>query len=180
MKQVTLSIGVLMLSAAAAAAQTAQTVFISEIMVGQDRIYCDSFGDDPDWIEIHNPTDTTADLAGWFLSDKPTVNIKRWSFPPNTIIPARGYLVVFFQTKNAANRKRTDGADLHANFRLPVQGDVIVLVNPKSVEVHRVRFGPQQRNRSIGTLDPFEPLEPQKWPTPGVANDAPRPASRCR
>ena len=178
MTRLILTAVVLVLSASAA---SAQSVFISELMVGDDKTYCDSFGDDPDWLEIHNPSDVPVNLAGWTLTDRPSKSVSKWTFPPDTIVRPGGYLVVFFENRNVANRTRKDGNDIHTNFRLnAVKGEVIVLVNPKQVEVHRVRFGPQQRNVSIGTSDPDRPLVPQKWPTPGVANDAPQPPSRCK
>ena len=43
---------VLMWLALAASTAEAQTVFISELLVGNDRSLCDSFGDDPDWVEL--------------------------------------------------------------------------------------------------------------------------------
>jgi hypothetical protein len=163
-----------------ASSAEAQSVFISELMVGQDRSYCDSFGDDPDWIELHNPTAAPIDVGGWFLTDRPQAKPKQWTFPPNTVIPAKGYLVVFFENKNPAHRKRTDTKDLHTNFRLDIKlGEAVALLNAKSVEVHRIRFGPQGRDVSLGTSDRLEPFVPQKWPTPGLPNDAPKPPSRC-
>lgn len=178
MKHVTLTACVFLFTAAAAGAQS---LFISELMVGQDGIYCDSFGDDPDWLEIYNPTDAPVDAAGWALSDTPKKKPGKWLFPPNTVIQPRARLVVFFEPKNVANRKRTDGTDLHTSFRLNATvGETIVLFTPKLVEAHRVEFGAQTRNVSIGTSDPFEPMVAQKAPTPGLPNDAAPPASRCR
>ena len=164
-----------------ASCAAAQSVFISELMVGNDRAYCDSFGDDPDWIELYNPTDVAIDVGGWFLTDRPQALPKQWTFPPDTAIQPKGYLVVFFENKNPANRKRTDGKDFHTNFRLNVKlGEVVALLNAKGVEIHRVRFGPQSRDISLGTSDRYEPHLQQKWPTPGVANDSAKPPSRCR
>jgi len=162
-----------------ASAAPAQSVFISELMVGNDRSYCDSFGDDPDWIEIHNPSDAAVDLGGWALTDQLKRNPSRWTIPPNAIIDPRGYLVIFLASKNASNAKRPDAKDLHTNFRLSVNGDLVALRNPKGVEVHRVRFGKQERDASIGTSDRYEPFVPLRWPTPGLPNDAPKPPSRC-
>jgi len=42
-----------------------------------------------EFIEIHNPGDTAANLSGWTLSDAVT-----FTFPGGTIIPAGGYLIV--------------------------------------------------------------------------------------
>jgi hypothetical protein len=178
MRRLTFTVLAIALCARTAAAQT---VFISELMVGNDRSYCDSFGDDPDWIEFYNPTAAAIDMSGWFLSDRPQASPKEWTFPPNTVIQPKGYLVVFFENRNPANRKRTDGRDLHTSFRLNVKtGEVVALLNAKLVEIHRVRFPPQARDVSLGTSDRLEPHVVQDHPTPGLPNDAPRPPSRCR
>ena len=43
--------------------------FISEVVAANDNSLRDDFGDSPDWIEIHNPSDAQLDLGGWGLSD---------------------------------------------------------------------------------------------------------------
>jgi len=158
----------------------AQTVYISELLVGNDRSLCDSFGDDPDWVELRNPTAAAIDVGGWALTDQPRLAPKLWTFPAGTIVPAQGYLLVFFLNKDPAHQKRKDGKELHTNFRLNVKGDELVLLTDKGVEVHRVRFGPQARDVSIGTPDRLEPFAPLKWPTPGLPNNAPKPATNCK
>jgi hypothetical protein len=167
-------LGVLLMLPSLAASQS---VFISEILVGNDRGYCDSFGDDPDWIELFNPSDKPVDLSGWALTDDPGESLQRWLFPKGTVLAPRSYLVVFVRNKKARD---STPKELHANFRLDARvGEVIVLLNPSKVEVHRIRFGVQARDVSLGTSDRLEPATPQKWPTPGVANGSPRPPSRC-
>jgi hypothetical protein len=169
-------LGFLLALPCAAAAQ--QTVFISEVLVGNDKVYCDSFGDDPDWIELYNPTDKPINLGGWSLTDDPGERPQRWQFPASAVIAPRGYLVVF-----ARNRKNRGAGtqDLHTTFRLDAKvGEVVALSNPSKVEVHRIRFGKQSRDVSLGTSDRLEPATPLKWPTPGAANDSARPPSRCK
>ena len=164
----------LMLPSAAAA----QSVFISEILVGNDRGYCDSFGDDPDWIELFNPSDKAVDLGGWSLTDDPEESPQRWQFPQGTSLAPRAYLIVFVRNKRA---RESTPKELHINtFRMNAKvGEVIVLKNSRNVEVHRIRFGAQKRDVSLGTTGRLEPATPQKWPTPGAPNDGPRPPSRC-
>jgi hypothetical protein len=161
---------------ACASPAAAQNVYISELMVGNDGNVCDSLGHDPDWVELHNPTSAPIDLSGWSLTDRPVMMPQRWSFPPGTVIVPREYKVVFFQPKgegiDVSNAK-----ELHAGFRLDVKGEDISLLNAKGVEVHRVRFGKQLRDVSIGTSDRYEPVVQLSYPTPGLPNNAPKPTS---
>ena len=39
--------------------------FISEVVAANDSTLRDDFGDSPDWIEIHNPSDSPLNLLGW-------------------------------------------------------------------------------------------------------------------
>lgn len=48
----------------------------------------------PDWVELHNPGDTTVDLSGWKLQDDQDRGPEDYVFPAGTAIPAGWYLVV--------------------------------------------------------------------------------------
>ena len=43
------------------------------------------------WIELRNTTNQPIDVGGWFLSDTKD-NLRKWSIPPNTFIPANGHV----------------------------------------------------------------------------------------
>src|SRR5688572_17914381 len=45
--------------------------------------------DDVQWVEVYNTADRPADLSGWTLDDG-----KLYTFPPNTTLGAKAYLVV--------------------------------------------------------------------------------------
>src|SRR5437868_1198413 len=92
---------------APARAQAADSVFISEFMAVNDSTLQDEDGDFSDWIELHNAGANTVDLAGWFLTDKPS-QLTEWSFP-ETNLPPNGYLIVFASGKD----RRVPGAPLH-------------------------------------------------------------------
>ena len=49
---------------------------ISEFMASNSLTLQDDEGNFSDWIEIHNPSSSAADLTGWFLTDSAT-NIDR-------------------------------------------------------------------------------------------------------
>src|SRR5690349_20409649 len=58
-----------------------------------------------EWIEIHNPDGTAADVSGWSFSKGVT-----FTFPAGTTIPANGYLVVAANlTKFAADHPGFSG-----------------------------------------------------------------------
>lgn len=97
---------------------------ISEFMASNDITIADEDGEYADWMEIHNPDATPADMTGWYLTDD-SLNLTQWAFPAVTI-PADGYLVVFATKKN----RTVAGSELHTNFKLSSGGEYLALVKP--------------------------------------------------
>ncbi|MGA3142742.1 MAG: CotH kinase family protein [Verrucomicrobiota bacterium] len=152
---------------------TWQAVGISEFMATNQSTVLDADGDPSGWIEIFNPTANDVSLSGWSLTDD-TNNLRQWLFP-NVVIPDAGdangsdnFLVVFASGKNRTNNT----AELHTNFKLPVNGGFLALVDAKTniVSVFSA-YPPQQPDVSYG-LDPFNPNLAGYFPaaTPGDAN----------
>ena len=100
------------------------TVYISEIVADNDGSLTDRDGDEPDWIELYNNSESAIDLDGWHLSDNVT-NLTQWTFPA-TNLEARAYLIVFASDKN----RTAAGGELHTNFKLSAGGEAIVLTRP--------------------------------------------------
>ena len=100
------------------------SVWISEFMASNDGGLEDTDGDDSDWIEIYNDDTSPVDLSGWRLTDDDSDSSK-WVFP-SVIVPAKGYIVVFASNKD----RRTQGAELHTNFKLSKSGEYLALVTP--------------------------------------------------
>ena len=77
---------------AAPAWQGGYSVHISEVMT--DNTSCPSAeGLLYDWVEIENTTGRDYDLGGYYLTDDPEEG--KFCFPAGTVVPARGYLVVW-------------------------------------------------------------------------------------
>jgi len=89
----------------------------------------DEDGDFPDWIEIFNAGDVEADLAGWHLTDDPTL-LTKWTFP-STNLAAKSYMVVFASQKDRA----IPGNPLHTNFKLSSGGEYLAIVKPDGVTI---------------------------------------------
>lgn len=101
-----------------------------------------------DWLELFNPNDTAVNLSGHYLTDNLSQPTK-WAIPTNTIIPARGFLLVWADEDGGQNS--ATNADLHANFRLGNGGEAIGLFAPDGLTPQdAVTFGPQPANVSQG------------------------------
>lgn len=121
---------------------------ISEFMASNDNTLDDEDGESSDWLEIYNPTAAPIDLAGWYLTGKAD-NLTKWRFPAPTILPARGFLVVFASNKNRA----VAGRELHTSFNIKASGEYLALVKPDGVTVasqYAPVFPPQITDVSFG------------------------------
>jgi len=143
-------------------------VVINEVMALNASILKDPQRQFDDWIEIYNATDEAIDMAGRYLTDdltRPT----QWRFPGNdpsaTVVPARGYLIVW--TDN-------DSADegLHTNFRLNSAGEEIGLFEADgSTLMDAMAFDEQHVDISYGRFpDGSDKLRFMGEPSPGEAN----------
>lgn len=102
---------------------------ISEILASNDSILLDEDGDDSDWIELHNPTASDANLEGYYLTDD-AEDLQKWRLPVTTLSPGE-FLVVFASNKDRA----VSGGELHTNFSLSAGGEYLALVEPDGVTI---------------------------------------------
>ena len=120
-----------------------------------------------DWIELHNPDATAADLSGWHLTDAAGIKTK-WPLPAITLPPG-GYLVVF-----ASNKDRRDPArPLHTNFALGAGGEYLGLIRPDGSVAFEFapQFPAQSDDVSYGVSRHGQKGALQQ-PTPGATNTA--------
>ena len=126
-------------------------VVINELMADNDNIIMDPQGDNDDWVELFNRTDSPVDLTGMYLSDK-VDNPTKWQFPDGTEIAANGYLIVWCD-EDHDDEDATEG--LHANFKLSKSGETVLLVDTdanKNMELDRIVFGEQETDVSYGRI----------------------------
>jgi hypothetical protein len=141
-------------------------VVLNEFMAANTRTLADPQGDYDDWIELRNLTDAPVDLSGWYLTDNPN-NPRQWAFPPGTIIPPAGYLLVW------ADEDVDAPFGLHAAFKLSANGEAIYLLDTDAnfnVVRDRVVYGPQAADQALGR----PAANPDLWtvlpPSPGLPN----------
>ncbi|MEE2888128.1 MAG: CotH kinase family protein [Planctomycetota bacterium] len=123
------------------------TPVISEFMAANLLTLLDEDREDSDWIEIHNPLNSSIDLGGWSLTDNSALP-KKWIFPAPTIVQAGGFLIVFASKKNRA----VAGKQLHTNFKLTTGGEYLGLANPSGLIVsdYGAKYPEQFQDTSYG------------------------------
>lgn len=125
-------------------------------------------GRTPDWIELHNPTAASVDVGGMSLNDQVNNNPPRWVFPANSIVPARGYLLIYADADVAASSANT-------GFGLKANGGAVYLFNraPKTNEIiDRIEYGLQTPDLSVGRVPVSSANIVLTLPTPGATNVA--------
>ncbi len=136
------------------------TVVISEFMAANSYIPATNpinistqiYGDDahPDWLELHNKADSTAELGDWYLTNDPE-NLTKWKIPSSVQILPGKYTVLFASGKteaeNPANYPYVDeDGSLHTNFNIGRNGGYLALVKPDGLTVaHEYADYPEQR-----------------------------------
>jgi hypothetical protein len=101
------------------------TVYISEFMAVNGGAFPDREGEYVDWLELHNPTEETVTLTGWYLTDDPDVLTK---FQVPTInIHSGAYRLVFVSGKEGNSPFIPE---IHTNFSLRGGGEYLALVEP--------------------------------------------------
>jgi hypothetical protein len=152
----------LILAAQAAFAQSA--VKINEILTLNDS-YIAADGSATDWVEFVNTSSSPVNISGTSLTDD-DLDPTKWSFPPGTIVPANGYLLVAFDPDRAASIELEPY--LNTGFGLTSQGATLFFYASDFVNVlDSVSFGNQVADLSIGRVNDTWKL---CTPTPKDAN----------
>ncbi|MBI5470802.1 MAG: lamin tail domain-containing protein [Ignavibacteriae bacterium] len=118
-------------------------VVINEFMAQNDSIP-DPAGEFEDWIELYNNTSQAIALGGMYLSDaysQPT----KWQFPSGTTIGANSYVIVWADEDSGQ-------AGVHANFKLSLSGEQLMLSRSDLTILDSTTFGQQIANRSMARI----------------------------
>jgi hypothetical protein len=113
----------------------------------------------PDWVELHNRTSGTVDLAGWTLEDSGNTNV--FTFLAGSSISANGYVTV--------NCDPFSSDPLVARFGLDRQRETLILRNSAGAVADVFVVGTQVTGKSVGRIGGRIELT---TPTPGANNTA--------
>ena len=149
-------------------AQGAIDLEFNEVLVLNDSLNVDDFGQHSSWIEIFNKSYNSVNIGGCFLTDDLQNPTKYWipTGVPSTTIPSRGYILFW------ADGKPSRGI-LHLNFELRDAPTIALFdANGKTLIDQLDLNAPQHSNQSFGRLDESS----DDWIilekiTPGSTND---------
>ncbi len=119
-------------------------ISINELVVSNTDGHLDTNGDADDWIELFNNTDQEVDLSGYYLKDNIAFP-NRWFFPKGTKIAANDYLIIWAD-------KDLDQDGLHANFKLKMEGEELLLAHEDGTWIDYVSFSTQVRNTAYARI----------------------------
>lgn len=97
-------------------------VCINELMPS-NRSAWSTAGEQPDWIELHNPSDTPLSLAGWSISDDLDAPDKH-PFADDTVLAPGAFQLL------AADGTGQPGELEHLGFKLSGDGELVALFDP--------------------------------------------------
>ncbi|MAI23537.1 MAG: hypothetical protein CL828_05725 [Crocinitomicaceae bacterium] len=149
---------------------TPANVVINEAQSDNFITYVDNTSEFDDWIELHNPTSSAIDIAGYFMSDRLDRPMK-WQVPAtagdSTIIPPGGFVMLF------ADEDGSQGWN-HMNFKLSSLGEPLALRSPDGFSVADSVFMPGvMQDRSWGRQFDAHPDWVEFFiPTPNASNGA--------
>ncbi|MCI0746445.1 MAG: lamin tail domain-containing protein [Verrucomicrobia subdivision 3 bacterium] len=139
--------------------------YLNEVMARNDSAVTNGLGEVSDWIELYNPATTNVDLGGMSLS-LDEIEPAQWVFPPNTVIPAAGHLVIWCGDSRPASTNFE--TYLNTGRRLNGQSGGVYLFNTARQLVNSIEYGFQIPNQSIGRVGTQSNLLAS--PTPGTDN----------
>ena len=142
------------------------SVRINEVMTSNKGALRDSYGGNPDWIELYNEGDQPVDITGWILSSKVSGG-KRFVFPAEVLEP-HAFTVVFASGRNQSE----PGGEYHAPFQLSKSGGSLVLLNNHEQVVESISVPALGRNQSYSRVGTGSDWIVTGEYTPGMANTA--------
>ena len=156
---------ILILFSSIAFSQNKFEVVINEICSNNESTLKDIYGKFSPWVELYNTGLNKVDLSGYGLSNENYIPLK-WTFPKNTIINSKQYLIVFL-----SDRSSSDKDELHTNFEIDSKGDCLFLSEPNGELVEKVEIPKLKEDISFGRTNNniFQemtpsPLEKNKTP----------------
>ncbi|MCW5910972.1 MAG: lamin tail domain-containing protein [Cyclobacteriaceae bacterium] len=127
---------------------TEEGLFINEIYASGE-----------DWVEIYNNLETSINIGGYFIYDKPS---SKYTIPAGTTIPAKGFIVFLCNDL---------GTGLNTNFKLTSAGETVYLENANNILIDRVEFPALSAGQSYGRYpDGSSNLAISGTPTQGTSN----------
>ena len=125
-------------------------LIINEVLAGNTHINMDTdYYKFSDWIELYNNTDDDIELSGYYLSDNKE-QPKKWQIPKDTYLDSYEHLLIW------ADKRNTQGNELHTNFSLSSKGETITLSDVSGTVIDTLLYKKLASNTSVSKTDDDE------------------------
>jgi len=148
-----------------------ETNALVDIMINEVNYNSTDDHDTGDWIELYNPSSSTKDISGWYLSDNEDDH--QYFFPDGTLIRGDGYLVVARDKERFENfHEELDQVIGNMSFGLSATEDAVRLFNGSGELVDVISYTstapwPEEANGMGYTLELVDPsldnAMPENW-----------------
>jgi hypothetical protein len=141
-------------------------VIINELMASNSKTIMDETGAYPDWAELYNNSDLDIDISGFYFTDEPYGYPSQWRIPAGTVIPARGFLIIWCDSD-------PEDGPYHTNFKLSKSRDsAAIFSRDGQTIIDLISWGEQSTDISYGRKRDAD----DDWvffniPTPGGTNN---------
>ncbi|MBI2620426.1 MAG: lamin tail domain-containing protein [Ignavibacteriales bacterium] len=126
---------------------TPGSVLVNEIMYAPA-------GDEPEWVELFNPTTDTIDLKGWRISDNNTVT-KTLISPTQFLLPPKGYALIAKDSSLFSVRPQITAPTRIVSFAAlnNTTPDAVVLFDDRLITIDSVLYSPDWGGRGGASLE---------------------------
>ena len=137
-------------------------IIINEVMASNIDCYLSPATNFDSWIELYNNSTEDFRLSGRYISDSQQIH-KKWKCPQTMpIVPAKGYLVIWFDSNDIINCQPPFKLDVDGGYigLFDEDGSIICDINyPKSIQ--RTSYARKKNGEEWGITE---------FPTPGCKN----------
>jgi len=137
---------------------------VNEFMASNSLTVADDTGEYPDWLELHNLTDSAIELDGYSVTDNLSDPDKH-VLGGGLVLPAGGYLLLWADGLSGV------GPD-HLGFKLAAEGEEVGLYGPEGQAINTLTYDEQVTDWSAARMpDGSLTWEIDTSPTPGASNE---------
>ena len=143
---------------------TSSSLVINELQAANVDMYVDPSFNYGSWVELYNPSDKAASVQGFYISDDPSDLTKYRLYAESNVIPAHGYLVLWFD-------HHSKYAPTQIDSKLDYDGGFLYISNSIGQLLASVAY-PESISRTsfARTTDGGNQWGITAYPTPGRSN----------
>ncbi len=150
---------------------TKESMIINEIMVANIDMFVDPSWNYGGWVELYNPTDMSAKIGLYWISDDPQ-NLKKAMLPMRIgSIPAHGYFTLWFDHADTRKDVGDNWLNTNVNMQLNVDGGTIYISDDQGNLIVSQDYPPAvMRTSWARTTDGGDTWGHTAYPTPTATN----------